>query len=137
MTDHQRTTAATNRDRYRLVSRYGFVAAPAMFFLPLIYLMVTGEYQPWVVICMTAAFAVLISASSFAAMANTPPGSSPGTHQLWAVPVAIFALLPGAVLSFGLRAMITSLLSQAHAASTRDRASNISPSSLKEGPDRA
>jgi len=119
MTDDQRTIAAMNRDRqtYRVIARTGFVAAPAMFFLPLIYLMVTADYQAWAVICMTAAFAVLVSASSFAAMANTPLDKSPGTHQLWAVPVAIGALLPGAVLSFGLTAMIVSLLSKAHAAS--------------------
>jgi hypothetical protein len=119
MTEDQRTIAATNRDRhtYRLISRIGFVAAPAMFFLPLISLMVTADYHAWAVVCMTAAFAVLVSASSFAAMANTPLDGSPGAHQLWAVPVAIVALLPGAVLSFGLAVMIVSLLSQAHAAS--------------------
>ncbi|PZE92901.1 hypothetical protein DEI95_08050 [Curtobacterium sp. MCBD17_008] len=119
MTEDQRPISVMDRDRqtYRLVSRIGLVAAPAMFFLPLIYLMVTADYQPWAVIRMTAAFAVLVSASSFAAMANTPPDKSPGTHQLWAVPVAIVVLFPGAVFSFGLAVMIVSLLSRAYAAS--------------------
>lgn len=120
MTDDERTTGAMRRDRqtYRLVARIGFVLAPAMFFLPLIYLMATADYQAWAVVCMTAAFAVIVSASSFAAMADTPLEKSPGTHQLWAVTVALVALLPGAVLSFGLTAMIVSLLSQAQAASS-------------------
>ncbi|MET3637099.1 MULTISPECIES: hypothetical protein [Curtobacterium] len=117
MTDDQRTDRVTDRDRraYRIVSRIGFVAAPAMFFLPLLVPMVSGGYQSWAVVCMTAAFAVLVSASSFAAMASTPPDGKPGVHQLWAIPVAVFALLPGAVLSSGLYLTIVSLLSQAAA----------------------
>lgn len=43
MTDDQRTDRVTDRDRrtYRIVSRFGFVAAPAMFFLPLLVPMST------------------------------------------------------------------------------------------------
>lgn len=117
MTDDHRTDRRTDADRraYRIISRIGFVAAPAMFFLPLLVPMVSLGYQSWPVVCMTAAFAVLVSASSFAAMANTPHGGNPGLHQLWAVPVAVFALLPGAVLSSGLYLTIVSLLSQAAA----------------------
>ncbi|MDM7889156.1 hypothetical protein QUG98_11905 [Curtobacterium sp. RHCJP20] len=117
MTDDRRTDRVTDRDRrtYRIVSRIGFVAAPAMFFLPLLVPMFCVGYQSWPVICMTAAFAVLVSASSFAAMASTPPDDRPGKHQLWAIPAAVFALLPGAVLSSGLYLTIVSLLSQAAA----------------------
>ncbi|KTR51218.1 hypothetical protein [Curtobacterium oceanosedimentum] len=117
MTDDQLTDRMTDRDRrtYRIISRTGFVAAPAMFFLPLFVPMFSVGYQSWPIICMTAAFAVLVSASSFAAMASTPPDENPGKHQLWAVPVAVFALLPGAVLSSGLYLTVVSLLSQAAA----------------------
>lgn len=115
MTDDQRTIAQlnTNRSTYRTVARVGFVLAPAMFFLPLIYPMVTGQWHWYAVICMTAAFAVLVSASSFAAMANTPLDGNPRRHQLWAVPVAVGALAPGGVISFSLYAAIVSTLNQA------------------------
>lgn len=118
MTGDQHRDPCTDRDRrtYRIVSRIGFVAAPAMFFLPLLVPLVSDGCQSWAVVCMTAAFAVLVSASSFAAMASTPPDGKPRVHQLWAIPVAVFALLPGAVLSSGLYLTIVSLLSQAAAA---------------------
>ncbi|MDM7887490.1 hypothetical protein QUG98_03395 [Curtobacterium sp. RHCJP20] len=51
------------------------------------------------VVTMTAAWAVLVSASSFAVMAATKPGGHPWVHQLWAVPVAIIAMIPGAVIA--------------------------------------
>ncbi|MFJ6169893.1 hypothetical protein [Curtobacterium sp. NPDC092190] len=107
MTDDRRT--------YRIVSRIGFTAAPAMFFLPLLVPMFSGGYRSWPIVCMTAAFAVLVSASSFAAMASTPPDGNPGAHQLWAIPVAVVALLPRAVLSSGLYLTVVALLSQAAA----------------------
>lgn len=117
MTDDERTIARQIRDRltYRVIARIGFVLAPVMFFLPILPPVITGGWLPWAVWSMTAAFAVLVSASSFAAMARTPLEEQPGVHQLWAVPVAVCSLLPGAVLSFGLQAMIVSLLSQASA----------------------
>lgn len=117
MTEAQRTDRATDRDRrtYRIVSRIGFTASPAMFFLSLLLPMFSGGCRSWPIVCRTAAFAVLVSASSFAATANTPPEGSPGKHQLWAIPVAVLTLLPGAVLSSGLSLTIVSLLSQAAA----------------------
>ncbi|PZE33918.1 hypothetical protein [Curtobacterium sp. MCPF17_031] len=97
MNDDQRTIAAMNSDRhtYRVIARIGFILAPAMFFLPLIYPMVTGEWHAMPIICMTAAWAVLVSACSFAVMAHARPGGHPWVHQTWAAPVAVLAMVPG------------------------------------------
>ncbi|MGW8431094.1 hypothetical protein ACWGJ9_08220 [Curtobacterium citreum] len=102
----------SNRSTYRLVARIGFILTPAMFFLPLIAPLFGSAYQSWGLICMTASFAVLVSASSFSVMANTPAGKSPGVHQLWAVPLAIIVMFPGGIFAFFLYAMIVSLLAQ-------------------------
>ncbi|WIE66573.1 hypothetical protein DEI99_008585 [Curtobacterium sp. MCLR17_036] len=98
----QRAIEEANRKRsvYRRVARIGFVLAPAMFFLPLIVPLVTREWHAWVIICMTAAWAVLVSACSFAAMANTRPGGHPGVHQTWAVPTAVIVMVPGGLAAF-------------------------------------
>lgn len=102
----------TNRSTFRLIARIGFILTPAMFFLPLIAPLFGSAYQSWGLICMTASFAVLVSAASFSAMANTPLDKSPGRHQLWAVPLAIIVMFPGGIFAFGFYAMIVSLLAQ-------------------------
>lgn len=98
----QRANAEMNRKQstYRRVARIGFILAPAMFFLPLIVPLVARDWHFWVLICMTAAWAVLVSACSFAVMANTKPGGHPGVHQAWAVPVAVIAMVPGGLAAF-------------------------------------
>jgi hypothetical protein len=115
MTDDQRTIAAMNSNRhtYRRVARIGFIAAAAMFVLPLVYPLVTQDWSSWAIICMTAAWAVLVSACSFAAMAHTEPGGHPGLHQAWAVPVAVLAMVPGGLVAFFLYGAIISALYQA------------------------
>jgi hypothetical protein len=115
MTDDQRTIAAMNSDRhtYRRIARVGFVAAAAMFVLPLIHPLVTQDWSAWAIICMTAAWAVLVSASSFAAMAHTKPGGHPGVHQAWAVPVAVLAMVPGGLVALLVYGMVIAALSRA------------------------
>jgi hypothetical protein len=112
MTDDQRTIAAMNSDRraFRSTARIGFIAAPAMFFLPLVFPLVTGEWHAMAIICMTAAWAVLVSACSFAAMAHTRPGGHPWVHQAWAVPVAVLAMVPGGLAALLVYAMVPAAL---------------------------
>ncbi|WIE75189.1 hypothetical protein [Curtobacterium sp. MCSS17_007] len=97
--DDQRTIAEMNSPRkaFRVTARTGFVVAAAMFLLPLVLPLVGAGAHAVAIVSMTAAWAVLASASSFAAMAATKPGGHPWVHQLWAIPVAIIAMVPGAV----------------------------------------
>lgn len=112
MTDDEPTIAAMQSDRgtFWLIARIGFVAAPAMFVLPLVYSALTHQWHPFPVICMTAAWAVLVSACSFAAMSVTRPGGHPWAHQAWAVPVAVIVMVPGGLLAFFLYASVVSAL---------------------------
>ncbi|QCR44435.1 hypothetical protein C1N91_13815 [Curtobacterium sp. SGAir0471] len=115
--DDQRTIAQMNSPRkaFRIVARTGFVVAPAMFLLSLAEALLVGGWNFLPIVSMTAAWAVLVSASSFAAMAATKPGGHPWVHQLWAVPVAIIAMVPGAVIALLLYGW---LASAAHHATT-------------------
>ncbi|WP_288466091.1 hypothetical protein [uncultured Curtobacterium sp.] len=95
----QRTIAELNsrRKAFRVVATTGFLLAPAMFFLPLALSVLSGGDHPGAIVTMTAAWAVLVSAISFAVMASTKPGGHPWVHQIWAVPAAIIAMIPGAM----------------------------------------
>ncbi|ROR29018.1 hypothetical protein EDF63_3611 [Curtobacterium sp. JUb34] len=99
--DDQRTIGEMNsrRKAFRVTARTGFIVAAAMFFLPLVLPLVGTGAHAVAIVSMTAAWAVLVSASSFAAMAATKPGGHPWVHQVWAVPVAIIVMLPGAVIA--------------------------------------
>ncbi|GAA3331208.1 hypothetical protein HP467_06720 [Curtobacterium albidum] len=111
----QRTIAEMNNRRkaFRVVARTGFIVAPVMFLLPLIYPLLGRGWHMGPVICMTAAWAVLVSATSFAAMASTKPGDPPWVHQLWAVPVAVVAMVPGGLAAFALYGSIVAGVYQA------------------------
>ncbi|PZF58145.1 hypothetical protein DEJ23_04380 [Curtobacterium sp. MCSS17_008] len=116
--DDQRTIAEMNSHRkaFRIVARTGFIAAPAMFLLPLVYpLLGRGWHSMAIICCMTAAWAVLVSASSFAAMAVTKPGGHPWVHQAWATPVAVLAMVPGGIAAF---ALYGSVVAAVHDATT-------------------
>ncbi|WIE81460.1 hypothetical protein [Curtobacterium sp. MCSS17_016] len=104
----QRTIAAMNtrRKAFRVTARTGFIVAPVMFLLPLLIPLLSGRYYFPAIICMTAAWAVLVSATSFQTMAHTKPGDQPWLHQLWAVPAAIIAMLPGGLAAFALYAAV-------------------------------
>ncbi len=99
--DNQRTIAQMNSPRkaFRVTDRTGFIVAAAMFVLPLALPLVGAGAHAMAIVSMTAAWAVLMSASSFAAMAATKPGGHPWVHQLWAAPVAIIAMVPGAAIA--------------------------------------
>ncbi len=109
------TIAAMNSDRtaFRRIARVGFVLAPAMFLLPLIHPLVTQDVHPVAIICMTAAWAVLVSACSFAAMAHTRPGGHPWVHQAWATPVALVVMVPGGLVAVIVQGLLLSALHQA------------------------
>ncbi|QZQ53823.1 hypothetical protein KZI27_10630 [Curtobacterium sp. TC1] len=104
----QRTIAMMNtrRKAFRVTARAGFIVAPVMFLLPLLIPLLSGDYYSPAIICMTAAWAVLVSATSFQAMAHTKAGGHPWLHQLWAVPAAIIALFPGGLAAFLLYAAV-------------------------------
>lgn len=84
--DDQRTIAQVNSSRkaFRITARTGFIIAPAMFLLPLVYPLLGLGWHFLPIICMTAAWAVLVSACSFAAMTTTEPAGRPWVHQVWA-----------------------------------------------------
>ncbi|PZE80646.1 hypothetical protein [Curtobacterium sp. MCBD17_032] len=115
--DDQRTIAEINsrRKAFRIVARIGFIVAPAMFFLPLAYPLLGRGWHSIAIVCMTAAWAVLVSASSFAAMTYTKPGGHPWVHQVWAVPVAIIAMFPGGIAAFALYGSIVAAVHHATA----------------------
>ena len=104
----QRTIAVMNtrRKAFRITARTGFIVAPAIFLLPLFIPLLSGGYYFPAIICMTAAWAVFVSATSFQTMAHTKAGGQPWLHQLWAVPVAIIALFPGGLAAFALYAAV-------------------------------
>ncbi|GAA1492719.1 hypothetical protein [Curtobacterium herbarum] len=104
----QRTIAVMNtrRKAFRVTARTGFIVAPVMFLLPLLIPLLSGDYSFLAIVCMTAAWAVLVSATSFQAMAHTKAGGQPWLHQLWAVPAAVIAMLPGGLAAFELSAAV-------------------------------
>ncbi len=52
-----------------------------MSFLPLVCLTVTSSSAAWTAVGMTTAFAVVVSACSSAAVADTPLVEDPGSHH--------------------------------------------------------
>lgn len=113
--DDQRTIAEMNSPRkaFRIVARTGFIVATVMFLLPLANAVLDRGWNLLPIVSMTAAWAVLVSASSFAAMAATKPGGHPWVHQLWAVPVAIIAMVPGAAIGLLVYGSLTSAVQHA------------------------
>lgn len=113
--DDQRTIAEMNSPRkaFRIVARTGFIVATVMFVLPLALPLVGAGAHAVGLVSMTAAWAVLVSASSFAAMAATKPGGHPWVHQLWAAPVAIIAMVPGAAIALLVYGSLTSAVQHA------------------------
>jgi hypothetical protein len=111
----QRTIAEMNtrRKAFRMTARTGFIVAPVMFLLPLLIPLLSGGYSSPAIICMTAAWAVLVSATSFRAMSYTKVGGHPWLHQVWAVPVAIIATFPGGIAAFALYASVVQAVYQA------------------------
>ncbi|WIB13470.1 hypothetical protein [Curtobacterium sp. MCPF17_052] len=77
----------------------GFIVGTVMVLLPLANALLDRGWNFLPIVSMMAASAVLASASSFAAVAATKPGGHPWVHQLWVVPVAIIAMVPGAVIA--------------------------------------
>ncbi len=75
----QRAIAEMNNRRRPSESLHGpGSSSRRMFLLPLIYPLLGRGWHMGPVICMTAAWAVLVSATSFAAMASTKPGDPRG-----------------------------------------------------------
>ncbi len=74
--DDQRTIAEMNSPRkaFRIVARTGFIVTTAMFLLPLANALLDRGWNFLPIVSMTAAWAVLVSASSFAAAATKPGG---------------------------------------------------------------
>lgn len=104
----QRTIAVLNtrRKAFPVTARTGFILAPVMFLLPLLIPLFSGDYYSPAIICMTAAWAVLVSATSFQTMSHTKAGGQPWLHQLWAVPAAIIAMLLGGLAAFAVYAAV-------------------------------
>ncbi len=113
--DDQRTIAQVNSSRkaFRTTARAGFIIAPAMFLLPLVYPLLGLGWHFLPIICMTAAWAVLVSACSFAAMTATEPAGHPWVHQVWAVPAAVLAMFPGGIAAFVLYGSVVATVHQA------------------------
>ncbi len=90
--------------------------------LPLANALLDRGWDSLPIIAMTAAWAVLVSASSFAAAA-TKPGGHPRAHQLWPVPVAVIAMVPGVAITLLLDGWLASTAQHA----TRRRADAVAP----------